>query len=232
MTALADQLVGQSLTLQCNVTTVRGITSGVEIVWSSGGTELQRTNDSSPTILNNLAVYIDTYVIPMLNTSHNTREYQCTVLINANPPKNVSDNIRLNVNGKYVFNMLVYRLICCYGYIVEDPTVTISPPGPIRDAMVGDPLVANCTVSTVSGVEPSTVMITWTGPGVSTSRFSTSNRISIGNNMYLRTLRISYLIKSDENTPYFCIVTILEGSATESFEIESLSGEDACWNNI
>ena len=225
VTTLTDQLVGQSLTLQCNVTTVRGITSGVEIVWSSNGTELQKTNDSSPTTLNNLAVYIDTYVIPMLNTSHNTREYQCTVLIDANPPKNVSDNIRLNVNGKYVFNMLVYQLICCYGYIVEDPTVTISPPGPIQN-MVGNPLVANCTVSTVSGVEPSAVTITWIGPGVSTSRFNLSNRISIGNNMYLRTLHISYLIKSDENTPYFCIVTILGGNATESFEIESLNGED------
>ena len=107
-----------------------------------------------------------------------------------------------------------------------DPTVNIKPPGPIQDAMVGDPLVANCTVSTVSGVESSSVMITWTGPEVSTSRFGLSNHISIGNNMYLRTLHISYLIKSDENTLYFCIVTILEGSATESFEIESLSGED------
>ena len=117
-----------------------------------------------------------------------------------------------------------------YVYIVRDPTVTISLPGPIRDAMVGDPLVANCTVSTVDGVEPSTVMIQWIGPGISTPRFSMSNRTSIGNNVYLSTLRISYLITSDENTPYFCIVTILEGSATESFEIESLSGEDVTMN--
>ena len=114
--------------------------------------------------------------------------------------------------------------------VVEDPTITISPFGPIQGEMVGNPLVANCTVSTVDGVEPSTVMITWTGPGVSTSRFSMSNRISIGNNMYLSTLRISYLIKSDENTPYFCIATILEGSATDSFEIESLRGEDITVN--
>ena len=91
---------------------------------------------------------------------------------------------------------------------------------------MGDPLVANCTVSIVSGVEPSTVMISWTGPGISTPRFSMSNRTSIGNNMYLSILRISYLLRSDENTPYFCIATILEASATDSFEIESLRGED------
>ena len=118
VTTLNDQFVGQSLTLQCNVTTVRGITSGVVIVWRSGGTELQRTNGSSPTTLNDLSVYIDTYVIPMLNTSHNTREYQCTVEINANPPKIVSDSITLNVNGEfihmYVFIKLVYQLICSY----------------------------------------------------------------------------------------------------------------------
>ena len=102
ITTLNDQLVGQSLTLQCNVTTVRGITSGVDIVWSSSGIELERMNDVSSTTLNDLSVYIDTYMIPMLNTSHNTREYQCTVLINANPPKIVSDSITLNVNGKFL----------------------------------------------------------------------------------------------------------------------------------
>ena len=112
-----DQIVGQSLTLQCNVTTVRGITSGVDIVWSSGGVELNRTNDSSPTTVNDLSVYIDIYVIPMLNTSHNTREYQCMVVINANPPTTVSDSITLNVDGEfymYVLSSQFYPLICSY----------------------------------------------------------------------------------------------------------------------
>ena len=95
---------------------------------------------------------------------------------------------------------------------------------------MGDPLVVNCTVSTIDGVEPSTVLIQWTGPGVLTERFSMSNRTSSGNNIYFSTLRISYLIKSDENTPYFCIVIILEASGTGSFEIESLSGEDVSVN--
>ena len=36
------QIVGQSLTLQCEVTAVRGIISSVDIVWSSGGMELER----------------------------------------------------------------------------------------------------------------------------------------------------------------------------------------------
>ena len=92
--------MSESLTLQCNVTAVRGITSGVDIVWSSGGIVLNRTNNSSPTTLNDSLVYIDTYVIPMLNTSHNAREYECMAVINTNPPRTVSDSIILNVNGE------------------------------------------------------------------------------------------------------------------------------------
>ena len=48
--------------------------------------------------------------------------------------------------------LYVYSLFLC---IVPDFSITISPPGPIQGAMVGDPLVANCTMSTVDGVEPS-----------------------------------------------------------------------------
>ena len=109
--------------------------------------------------------------------------------------------------------------------IVPDPTVTIQPPGPIVGAMVGSLLNANCIVSTVDGVEFNDVMISWTGPGVSTDRFIMGNITSLGNNMYSRILRLDYLLKTDENSPYFCITTILEASATESFELESLAGE-------
>ena len=61
MTAPNTQTVGQSLTLQCEVTTVRGITSSVDIVWSSGGTELERTNNVSSTTMDNSLVYTDSY---------------------------------------------------------------------------------------------------------------------------------------------------------------------------
>ena len=109
--------------------------------------------------------------------------------------------------------------------IVPDPTITIQPPGPIVGTMVGNLLNANCIVSTVDGVEFNDVMISWTGPGVSTNRFIMGNITTLGNNMYFRTLQIEYLLKSDENNPFFCISTILESSSTESFELESLAGE-------
>ena len=113
-----------------------------------------------------------------------------------------------------------------FAYIVPEPTITISPPGPITGAMVGDPLEASCTVSTVDGVEESEVLMAWTGPGVSALRFNMSDRISLGNNMYRSTLHVAFLIRTDETSPYFCIVTILEVSESTSFEIESLSGKN------
>ena len=102
MTALNDQTVGQSLTLQCEVTTVRGITSRVDIVWSSNGTELERTNNASSTTMNNSLVYKDTYIISQLSTTDDGRVVQCEVVINASPPVMATDNITLDVMGMYV----------------------------------------------------------------------------------------------------------------------------------
>ena len=102
MTALNTQTVGQSLTLQCEVTTVRGITSRVDIVWSSGGTELERTNDVSSTTMGNSLVYTDSYTISQLSTTDEGRVIQCEVVINASPSIMASDNIILIVTGEYM----------------------------------------------------------------------------------------------------------------------------------
>ena len=90
---------------------------------------------------------------------------------------------------------------------------------------MGSPLNSNCIVTTVNGVEFSDVMIRWTGPGVSFDRFIMSNITSLGNNTYSRTLQLDYLLKTDENSPFFCIATILEANDIESFELESLAGK-------
>ena len=100
MTALNTQTVGQSLTLQCEVTTVRGITSRVDIVWYRGGTVLRRINDTTATTMDNSLVYIDTYTISQLNTTDEGRVIQCEVVINTSPPVMASDSITLDVTGK------------------------------------------------------------------------------------------------------------------------------------
>ena len=92
---------------------------------------------------------------------------------------------------------------------------------------MGSPQVINCTVNTVSGVESSSVMISWMGPGGTIT--STIGRIFIGsvtddgNNMYTRSLQFTYLMEGDEGT-YTCNVMILDTSELQSVELQSLIG--------
>ena len=102
-TAINTQTVGQSLTLQCEVTTVRGITSRVDIVWSSNGTELERMNNVSSITMDNSLVYTDSYTISQLNTADEGRVIECEVMINASPLVMNSNNITLNVTGEYYY---------------------------------------------------------------------------------------------------------------------------------
>ena len=100
VTAPNTQTVGQSLTLKCNVTTVRGITSRVDIIWSSDGIEFERMEGvtvSSTT--DNSVVYTETYNISQLSTTDDGREYQCEVVINTSPPVMANNSVRLDVMG-------------------------------------------------------------------------------------------------------------------------------------
>ena len=107
MTNLNDQTMGQSLTLQCEVTTVRGIASRVDIVWSSNGIVLRRINDTIATTMDNSLVYTDSYNISQLSTTDDGRVIQCEVVINSNPPVMTTDNITLNVMGMYIHCLTV-----------------------------------------------------------------------------------------------------------------------------
>ena len=93
VTAPNTQIVGQSLTLECNVTTVRGITSRVDIIWSRDDVELNRT--ISPAMINSSLFY--SYTISMLSTDDEDREYKCTVEINNSPV--AADSVTLDVMG-------------------------------------------------------------------------------------------------------------------------------------
>ena len=94
--------------------------------------------------------------------------------------------------------------------------------------MVGSPQVLNCTVSTVSGVESSSVMISLMGPRGNIN--ATNDRVSIGsvtaggNNMYTRSLQFTYLMEGDEGT-YTCNVMILETNGSQSVELQSLTSK-------
>ena len=114
-------------------------------------------------------------------------------------------------------------------HTVPTLTVTISPSGPIQGAVVGSPQVIDCTVSTVSGVEISSVTISWMGPGGNID--ATNDNVSIGSvtagvtpNTYTRSLQFTYLMEGDNGT-YTCNVMILETSGSQSVELQSLTGK-------
>ena len=121
-----------------------------------------------------------------------------------------------------------------YTCLVPTPTVSITPSGPIQGAMVGSPKDIRCTVSTVSGVELSSVMISWMGPGGDTitndSRVTISPTSGSGNN-YTSSLQFMYLMEGDEGT-YECNVTILETVAFNAVELTSVSGKYVVYNCI
>ena len=93
--------------------------------------------------------------------------------------------------------------------------------------MVGSPQDIQCIVSTVSGVELSSVMISWMGPGgesiTNDGRVTISPTTSSGNN-YTSSLQFTYLMEGDEGM-YTCNVMILKFSGSQSFDLNNLFGE-------
>ena len=93
---------------------------------------------------------------------------------------------------------------------------------------MGSSQVISCTVSTVSGLESSSVMISWMGPGGNID--ATNGRVSIGsvtddgNNTYTRSLQFTYLMEGDEGT-YACNVIILGTNVSQSVDIQSLTSK-------
>ena len=121
---------------------------------------------------------------------------------------------------------LLHVLLLVFLHTVPTPTVTISPLGPIQGAMVGSPQVFTCTVSTVSGVESSSVMISWMGPGgiiTNDSRVTISPTTSSGND-FLSTLQLDFLMERDNGT-YTCNVMISQTNGSQSVELESLTSK-------
>lgn len=100
VTAISAQTVGQPLILECYITTVRGITSGMDIVWSNNGSELKRTDGANVTSTSdNLQTYKDYFTAFQLNTSDNGKVYQCEVIVNTNPTLTADGTVTLDLTG-------------------------------------------------------------------------------------------------------------------------------------
>ena len=97
ISAPTTQTVGESLTLQCDATIVRGITSTLDVVWSNNS---MRLNSTTLTPMDNSLLYTNSYTIAELNTTHNGSMIQCEVIVNANPLAMASNSTTLNVTGE------------------------------------------------------------------------------------------------------------------------------------
>ena len=112
-------------------------------------------------------------------------------------------------------------------YIVPYINITTIPSGPIQGAMIGSPQDIQFIVSTVSGVELSSVMISWMRPGresiTNDSRVTISPTTSNGNN-FTSSLQFTYLMEGDEGV-YTVSVTILDTIKLQTVEIDSLASK-------
>ena len=100
ITAPNNQTLGQSLRLECNGTTVRGV-NRVDIVWIRDGTVVKfNTRVRATTTINNLLVYRVSYTIPQLNTSDEGVMYKCRLAVRGSSRVRVDDTITLNVTGE------------------------------------------------------------------------------------------------------------------------------------
>ena len=104
--AVTDQISDQPLTLECNATTVRGVTSSVDISILS----LETFEDVDPIIVGNSAVYSANFTLEELTPFDNGRLLVCLVNINGTTS---NDTLILDVLGKYKIIMCI-----CMFYLV------------------------------------------------------------------------------------------------------------------
>ena len=228
----ANMVVGQPLTLECLVTTVRGINSQVCIVWKYSSKELKINVSASITVFSSV-VYRDYLNISQLSTDDNDVTYECEVIINASPPVTETGRFTLHVNGKQLsdFN---YKHNCVFS-AVPDFIIDISPTSSLRglqEATVGDNHTIQCIINTVSGVTLNSVIVNWMGPRG--FPITNSSRIMVvpvmplssnnSTNDFTSSLQFMYLMEGDEGR-YACNVSILQTNASMAIELGALSGK-------
>ena len=99
---LRNLIIGDALTLDCTVTAVRGISSSVDIIWTTGDSVVRRVYNITADIENDYAIYTDSFEISSLSAIDNGREFQCTVVINAYQPVYNSDQFTLMFSGECI----------------------------------------------------------------------------------------------------------------------------------
>ena len=104
--------------MQCDATTLRGITNSVDIIWSTGSIQVRRSNNVVGRDRTGSTVYNDLFTIQSLNLSDIGNIYQCEVLINSIVPTASKTNFIIpfpitGTNNYIVFCITLHILNSC-----------------------------------------------------------------------------------------------------------------------
>ena len=188
------------------MTTVRGIVSRLDIVWSSDGVELQRveTVNASDTT-NTSTMYSDLYTISQVNTNDDGRNYHCTGIINAMVQVSAVGNITLNAYGKKI---ILYYNVPHWLFSALVPKASLVLSQSVREFVSGLIQTLTCAATLVQGVSPSLVTINWNGVSVqhASPRVVVSDQINNGS-QYIKSITFSPLLNSDGGQ-YSCSLNV------------------------
>ena len=114
-TATNSPAIYQPLILQCTAIIVRGITSTVDIIWTTGNTQVRRVNNvTASSNINSSSIYNDSFIIPSLNLSDIGSVYECEVLINSVLPTGAKTYFTISTPGTVYMHMYIYDWILHY----------------------------------------------------------------------------------------------------------------------
>ena len=112
--AVSIPAINQPLILQCTATIVRSITSTVDIIWTTGDTQVRRVNNvTASSYINSTSVYYDSFIIPSLNISDIGSVYQCEVLINSIVPTTANVDFVVPIPGMSI-HMYLHMYACIF----------------------------------------------------------------------------------------------------------------------
>ena len=106
VTALDDNpTIGESFSIECNVTIAKSIIGSVDIIWTVNDTIKRRVNDS----VGDTSSYRDVYNITALQLSDDNTVYVCEAVVNMSVLLKDNDSITIMLKyGKctYMYNLL------------------------------------------------------------------------------------------------------------------------------
>ena len=112
----------QPLILQCTTTIASYVTGTVDIIWTTGDTQVRRVNNvTASSNIDSTSVYNDTFTTPSLNISYIGSTYQCEVLINSNLVTEARKKYFIPIPGMY--SVLYYYPFCMLHMVIPNVNV-------------------------------------------------------------------------------------------------------------